>query len=664
MISDDTIISEANVAYVAAKQSYANQYSRLEYIQSTGTQYIKTDFIYGPSNYNKVSVHLKNQYTQDGGPIWHVNGVSHSPDMIFYIGRTPSNNVAYGNGADNVLDQILSNDVNYVWNYDTINGTLKINDDVIAENINFTSPTKEFNFILFGYTRYDGGQDLHSERIYEFSVFENEEIIAQLIPVKRKIDNTIGMLDLVTEKFFSNSGTGAFVTGPEIPFRNEYENKSANLATVARLFKLEKQNIYLDKPLSISRFKYFYDRNLANQDQYSKYTQLEYIEANGTQWIDTGFKPDQNTCIEFHCDIYNDSESIVPVFGSRTTMNGSQAFVLWLYEGAYRFDYQAKKSKFSGMTVTGRRYIFAGGYDHTFICDQKTWTLGTYTFTVPNNLYIFGTMENDGVDDRHPSGKIYLCNIFSSPGTDGMERRFVPAKRNSDGVSGLLDILDCTFYESLGEPWIAGPEVGPMPNFALSGYDIMEYARSSTETYIDTEFTPNQDSRVTMEMQKLSNTTTTAQYIFCSRYLTMPEYGLLKPSYESHWRDGYAQERTFLANSETGASITQRMIVDKNKNVTYIGHGTVNHTYTNFVTPNTMALYGCFEDGDGSMDYDIDMDLYWCRIYDNGTLIRNYYPARRQSDNAVGLYDFVNNTFSLPVNGELSAKYAVPIKIA
>lgn len=662
MISDDTIISEANVAYVAAKKSYVNQYSRLEYIQSTGTQYIKTDFVYGPSNYNKVSVRLKNQYTQDGGPVWHVNGVSHSPDMIFYIGRTTSNNIAYGNGADNVLDQMLSNDVDYVWNYDTINGTLKINDDVIAENINFTSPTKEFNFILFGYTRYDGGQDLHSERLYEFSVFENEEIIAQLIPVKRKTDNAIGMLDLVTEKFFSNSGTGAFVMGPEIPFRNDYENKSANLATVARLFKLEKQNIYLDKPLSISNFKYFYDRNLANQNLYSKYTQLEYVEGDGAQYIDTGYYPNQDTRVVLHCDL-NVSET-APIFGARTAFSGSQSYTLWAINGAYRFDYQAQNYTLNDVSSNGRRFILTDGYSNRVLLDQKTYNLGNYTFSVPNTLHLFALMENQGLDSRHSSGKIYLCNIFSGSGTNHMERRFIPAKRNSDGVAGLLDILDATFYESLGEPWIAGPEVGPMPNFSISGYDILEYAQSSTETYVDTEFTPDQDSRVTMEMQKVENSTTTAQYIYCSRSSKLPEYGIIKPGGAVRWRDGYANERTFLSNDINGASLTQRMIIDKNKNITYIGHGTVSHNYTNFTTPNTMALYGCFEDGDGSIDYDIDMRLYWCRIYDNGILIRNYYPVKRQSDNKVGLYDFVNDSFSIPIKGTLSEGSKIPIHVS
>lgn len=245
-----------------------------------------------------------------------------------------------------------------------------------------------------------------------------------------------------------------------------------------------------------------------------------------------------------------------------------------------------------------------------------------------------------------------------------MERRYIPAKRNSDGVSGLLDILNCRFYESLGEPWIAGPEVGPMPNFALDGYDYIEYAKSSTETYVDTEFTPNQDSRVVMEMQKPDRASSAPQYIFCSRYSSMPEYGIMRQTNASRWRDGYAKERTFLANTVDGASLSQRMIIDKNKNITYIGHGTVNHTYTTFTTPNTMALYGCFENGDGTRDYDIDMNLYWCRIYDNGTLVRNYYPMKRQSDNVIGLYDFVNGEFVTPIQGTLTAGSVIPVNIS
>lgn len=38
--------------------------------------------------------------------------------------------------------------------------------------------------------------------------------------------------------------------------------------------------------------------------------------------------------------------------------------------------------------------------------------------------------------------------------------------------------------------------------------------------------------------------------------------------------------------------------------------------------------------------------LYYCMIWDNGTLIRCYVPCYRKSDNKVGFYDTVNDTFN------------------
>ena len=683
MISDDTIISEVNVAHVSdiffnkSHIKLPSDYTMLEYIQgnattSTDGPYINTGIKVTGNTKITAVFQIIDVDPHNAANIFGVRGAasSYKNSMCFlWKGGDPDHTRGYYRHDYNGLSTSLSGTVNYDTELHTVVTEKNVCtfDGTVHQG---TMATSNFKQTLDLYLLADNTNGALGEcanaRIFTFKVEDSTAgINANFIPCKRKSDDVIGVYEINAGKFYTSANTSSqrkFIPGPEVIAEDTYDNVPANLATVARLFELEKKNLYLGQPMSIARLKYFYEKNFLQQNRYNDYTQLEYIEANGTQWIDTGFKPDQNTCVEFHCDVNTNSAKVAPLFGSRDSMSGARSFVLWLHNDAYRFDYQAQKYDLSGMTVTGRRYIFAGGYDRTFVCDQKTWNLENFSFTSPQNLYIFGMMENDGIDDRHPSGKIYLCNIFSSPGTDGMERRFVPAKRNSDGVSGLLDILDCTFYESLGEPWIAGPEVGPMPDFGLDGYEFIEYARSSTETYVDTEFSPDQDTRVVMEMQKVANTVNIAQYMFCSRYSSMPEYGILKPARESRWRDGYARERTFLGNDEQGASLTQRMIIDKNKNVTYIGHGTVNHTYTNFSTPNTMALYGCFENGDGSIDYDIDMNLYWCRLYDNGILIRNYYPAIRNSDNAVGLYDFVNSEFVLPLKGSLSAGDKLQIK--
>ena len=664
MISDDTVLSVKNVEYINDKYYH----EELEYLEATGEQYIDT-LVTPTDNFRiiaKVSPTAIVDTILDNG---------HNYCGIFY-------GSAYPNAQDNSMEFYLwSNDPNssingagLIANYgnETFQGNVPVyTGDILISDFNknqmtvfrnddnvyshtftksfFTSSRTLNLFSLNRQNNYYGGS-----KIYYVKIYDNDVLIRDFIPVLK--NGIPAMFDKQNNRYYYNSGSGSFLYESKFFVDKQYE--PANLATVARFFEYEKKNLYLNKVISISDLKYFCDKHFAKKNPYSDYTQLEYVEADGHQWIDTKFYPNQNTQIEINCDI--DTQSTSPLFGARTSIDGSQSFCLWLFNGSYRFDYQAQQYSFSGITITGRRFILADGYNKRFTADQKQWAVGNYTFSVPNPLYIFGVMENEGLDDRHPSGKIYFCNIFSGSETDSMERRFIPAKRNSDGVSGLLDILNCSFYESLGEPWIAGPEIGPMPNFKLTGYDFVEYARSLTETYIDTEFSPNQDSRVTMEMQKVADSSNVSQYIFCARYNTMPAYGTMKPGSDSRWRDDYARESVFLTNGEMGASITQRMVIDKNKNVTHIGHGTVNHIYTNFTTPNTMALYGCFENG-GSMDWDIDISLYWCRIYDNGILIRNYYPVKRQTDSVVGFYDFVNERFIVPIQGNLTAGPVIPI---
>ena len=38
-----------------------------------------------------------------------------------------------------------------------------------------------------------------------------------------------------------------------------------------------------------------------------------------------------------------------------------------------------------------------------------------------------------------------------------------------------------------------------------------------------------------------------------------------------------------------------------------------------------------------------EVDVYYMKIYKGNTLIRSLWPVRRKSDNAIGLYDVVND---------------------
>lgn len=65
-------------------------------------------------------------------------------------------------------------------------------------------------------------------------------------------------------------------------------------------------------------------------------------------------------------------------------------------------------------------------------------------------------------------------------------------------------------------------------------------------------------------------------------------------------------------------------------------------TTTSFTTQRTLLLGS--RNGSSLSNFWIG-SIYSCQIYDNGTLIRNFVPCYRNSDNVVGMYDLTNGVF-------------------
>lgn len=217
---DESLLSKPlsieNLTYVLDSMAVKSDYTKIKWIQSTGTQYMQTGFVYNSSNYNKTVIKIKNEYQRNEESFWMVNGISHAPQSVFYIGRTNAiSTLSYGNGQDNTRSDDLDFYTLCEWEYDTINKTLKLNGNVKANNITFTSPSAGYEFILFGYINNQNLYDCHAERIYEFSASVNGIEQCHLIPVIRNSDSMIGMYDTVNNKFLTNPGDGEFIAGPK-----------------------------------------------------------------------------------------------------------------------------------------------------------------------------------------------------------------------------------------------------------------------------------------------------------------------------------------------------------------------------------------------------------------------------------------------------------------
>ena len=178
------------------------------------------------------------------------------------------------------------------------------------------------------------------------------------------------------------------------------------------------------------------------------YTQVESVKLTGTQWFDTGFKPNQNTRVVMECkaDVLT-SGGVFP-FGVRTSTNAA-AFAVAVtttqvfanFNATYQFaDY---KNTYERMVIDFNKNVvtFKGS-------EEVTITLTNGNFTATSNLLI-GNMNQAGsaLDSSFTwQGDICPCKIYDN-GT--LVRDYVPCI-NSEGIAGLLDRVNNTFCGNAG----------------------------------------------------------------------------------------------------------------------------------------------------------------------------------------------------------------------
>lgn len=192
------------------KGGLPSAYQQVEYLQSTGTQYIHTNII--PSNDVGFNIDISlNEIYQDG----FVFGVRHnSGDTRFALGRI--NALAYlgfGKIYDNTWyieqNKFFTAKLNFL-NSKLANIDQKTPIKVPDIDIPFTEP-----LTLFGVYRI-GALTPTQQRLKACKISKGNNIVCDFVPCYRKSDNKAGMYDLVNGEFYTNDGTGEFILGGEV----------------------------------------------------------------------------------------------------------------------------------------------------------------------------------------------------------------------------------------------------------------------------------------------------------------------------------------------------------------------------------------------------------------------------------------------------------------
>lgn len=177
--------------------------------------------------------------------------------------------------------------------------------------------------------------------------------------------------------------------------------------------------------------------SISQSNSNMKYIELEFIETTGTQYIDTGFNPNQNTRLDITYQT-SDSDSAAIAGADRTW--SVDAFCVYTSVAEYG-------SSTAAVTLYGSSKTTVSFNKNTIT--QNGTSVATFTsstFQCPCSITLFGCNRNGEVREM-TTGKIYSCQIYDN-GT--LIRNLIPCIDISSGDIGMWDLKEDKFYKNAG----------------------------------------------------------------------------------------------------------------------------------------------------------------------------------------------------------------------
>ena len=220
----------------------------------------------------------------------------------------------------------------------------------------------------------------------------------------------------------------------------------------------------------------------------SGYTQLEYIQSSGNQYINTGVVPTPNTRAVIDAQITAQTAASAAYLGERSGSGGTDktAYELWSMSTGRNVssDFFGNRVSKTMSTIGIRVLIDKNKASVTINGNTITNSAAAGTATLP--IFLLASNEK-GTAAYGIAAKLYSCQLYDN-GT--LVRDFVPCK-NASGAVGLYDTVEGQFYANAGTgTFTAGPEIIPDPPAAPTGLQtvlavVLQWAASANADRYD-----------------------------------------------------------------------------------------------------------------------------------------------------------------------------------
>lgn len=634
-----------------------SEYTQVESITTDGTSYINTGIEY--TNYTGFDLDFKMENTNAGIILGASNG-----SVNFNLSYSGS--LSYGTSTSGVISNNTSRQRASLINQKVTkyNGTTEtITQPVVGGYAK--------NIYLGGINNNGSFADGKSITIYAVRLYVKDKVVFDGIPARK--DYTYGLYDTISGKFITNAGSGTISGGDDV---------------------------FDPLPIGYTRVEYVENYSEENKNNTNPLVKTSVVISNNDN-----FKMDLESTITYNPDTSTGSSNSFYLMQSRTNASGATANTTItgisgqgqqnnilgapgdgtnIQSTVFRTNAHGHKAQYIYECKNGDMWLYVKDIT-TGQSDLKTGTYDPDPTTLTRSykpLCLFGNDSNGnhGVNtaNRLASGcKMYHIRVWKN---DILALDYVPAIRNSDGEVGFYDKVTDTFVTKaytegslLAGPISTSPKeircnngviekdatsankykITPtvketLVDFPDTEYTVLDYIESTGTQYIDTGIYSDKDTEV--EMVAKANDMG-LQYLFGAQDNVMIAQQTSDSCFAIDFIDTDHQY-TKIASSVIGYDDFHRVEI---KNYDFIVDNTVVGNFSSisgFAETTTSHVFPLRDGSKGAR-------MKYLKVWQSGTLVRDFEPRRRNSDGVIGLYDKVNDVFYTNAGtGEFKSDYS------
>lgn len=624
------------------KFNFEDLYVPVEYIQSSGTQWIQTGLM--SSDFSSKIIKCDISFYNTASSSRAYSTIIGCQQNLVTLLRIDSGTMKYfsNNSSQAYSGSVSSSNnytVSYTTNYNNNTTSITVNGTTTSASSTASWGTNTVGIMLLA--SHNGGSPWTDElglcRIYYCKFYDNDVLVRNFIPCIRKCDSKPGLFDLVNNVFYTNSGTGEF-TYPSATITNtiidcsgyglngtpsNITTTTTNIGTSAISFNGSSSKIdYNYLPLT-SNMTYVLWMKFNS-------TASAHIIDNRATSGETGYQPMYGgTTYGLQCHSSNG--------GSYTWSSATCGFTtgVWYHlavvitpSNATLYINGVSKGTQSGTfgSEIGARLMRLGAR-----CSNANWFNG-----VMSELRVYETALSasdilelyQAKESIDKNGNLY-CNSINELGNS------ISFKKNS--------VIECnSIIEGFSRTSLQG------------AYTQLEYIKTNGNQIINTGVADTLRTTVDLDMQVDSGI---GQYWYGSTQNSggMMYNGLYNiTALEYNWL-------TISRTSNNSCIMTQRL---NGNNITITMNGVTSTVSVGSTAPTgNLYIFGC---NNGNRYYGTGILCRYFRIYQDNVLVRDFIPVKRNKDNAIGMLDLVHNTFyanagtgSFTAGNEINKKYAI-----